>query len=88
MTEERIKELQHLLYRRDIVENEIQAFIQLLNVDKEDRSYTINDARFDSGKNCLHIIKDRHGYIDEALQKIKAEYQKELVDIQKAIMEF
>lgn len=85
MTEEKIKELQELLHRREVLKNEIEKFDELSYIGCENLGYNIVDTRASEGKNYLHFIKDRHGYLAEALRKIYDEYLKEMKKIQENI---
>ena len=85
MTEEKIAELQALLSRRTVLENEIEAFDRVFKEDRENLGFTIHDARASQNTSCLHFIKDHYGYMSEALWKIYVEYKNELADINKKI---
>ena len=85
MTEEKIKELQELLHRREVLKNEIEKFDELFFVGRENIGYEIVDTRSYKGKNYIHFIKDHHGYLAEALRKIYDEYLMEMKKIQEEI---
>ena len=85
MTEAKIKELQELLHRREVLKNEMEKFDELFLVGRENIGYEIVDTRSYEGKNYIHFIKDHHGYLAEALRKIYDEYLMEMKKIQEEI---
>jgi hypothetical protein len=87
MTEEKIQQLETLLNRREILQNEIEVFSRMLRENKEDLGYKVFDWNSGSKETCIHIIKDHYGYINEAMWKIQARYRRELAEVQKAIDE-
>ena len=87
MTEEKIKELNELCDRREVIKNELEAFDGIFGKDPKDLGYQIDSEGW-HGKGCLHYIRDHHGYMIEALRKIYAEYKKELEEIQRKIDDF
>lgn len=87
MREEKIAELQALLSRRSILQNEMEAFKRVFEEDRENLGFTIHDVRVSKEYSRLHFIKDHYGFMSEALRKIYAEYEKELAEVMKKIEE-
>jgi hypothetical protein len=87
MTEEKIQQLETLLNKREILQNEIEVFDRMLKENKEDLGYQVFDWKGGNKDSCIHIIKDHYGYINEAMWKIQARYRRELAEVQKAIDE-
>ena len=87
MTEEKIQQLEALLNKREILQNEIEVFSRMLRENKEDLGYKVFDWNSGNKETCIHIIKDHYGYINEALVKTFARYKQELAEVQKIINE-
>ena len=87
MTEEKIQQLETLLNKREILQNEIEVFGRMLKENKEDLGYQVFDWNSGNKDSCIHIIKDHYGYFNEAMWKIQASYRRELAEVQKAIDE-
>lgn len=85
MTEEKIKELQGLLHRREVLKNDIEKFDELFLIGSENLGYEIVDTRSSEGKDFIHFIKDHHGYLVAALRKIYDEKLSEMKKIQEEI---
>ena len=87
MTEEKIQQLEELLHKREILQNEIEVFGRMLKENKEDLGYKVFDWNRGSKDSCIHFIKDHYGYINEAMWKIQDRYRRELAEVQNAIDE-
>ena len=85
MKEEKIKELQHLIYRREDLMKKINGLKRVLEVGK---GFNIIDSRQSQDYAGLWYLKDEYGFMNEALQKIYARYRQDLADVQKMIDEF
>lgn len=85
MTEERIKELQELVHRRECLRNEIEALQNVLKMEQDALGYSIQDTRVKQEYSYIHFIKDHFGYLNEAISKMCARYRQELAEVQKAI---
>lgn len=81
MTEEKIGELMELLKRREILENEKEAFERIFERSGEYLGFTIQDVRQTKGYQMIHFVKDHYGYMNEALHKIYLKYKKELQEV-------
>lgn len=88
MKEENIKELQHLIYRREDLMKKIKGLKCVLEVGKENTGFNIIDSRQSQDYAGLWYLKDEYGFMNEALQKIYARYRQDLADVQKLIDEF
>lgn len=87
MTEEKIQQLEKLLHKREILQNEIEMYGRMLRENKEDLGYKVFDWNSGSKETCIHILKDHYGYINEALLKTFVKYKQELAEVQKIINE-
>lgn len=88
MKEEKIKELQHLIYRREDLMKKIKGLKCVFEVGKENTGFNIIDSRQSQDYAGLWYLKDEYGFMNEALQKIYARYRQDLADVQKLIDEF
>ena len=77
MTEETINKLNELLKRREVFQNEIDAFDKIFSVNADDLFFNINLSGWD-GNDCLHIIKDKGGLLMNSLREIYKRYKQEL----------
>lgn len=77
MTQETIDKLEELLNRREVVQNEIEAFDRIFSENADEIFYNINMSGWD-GNNCLHIIKDMDGLMMNSLREIYKRYKQEL----------
>lgn len=87
MTEDRIKELQSLLHRREVISNEIEKLTEIVGM-KHDELYYHLHGQGSSEYSCIHIMRDHHGHFMDAVRKILQEYKDELEKVRKEIDEF
>lgn len=84
MTEEKIAQLQKLLFKREETVRKKEAFKHLMAYKHECLYFNVYSDGWDE-KQHLESIEDKNGILSEAIARIYSEYQVELEEIQSEI---